>query len=309
MMFGVLKAWHPMIGVDFHIPWPPGSPAPAPARAPYFAAYVMIGTTLTSRFTPRHDTHALAWSMVRGTDIGPLIVHIGVPSITIPLEYLLSASKSHFGPTSITVTDQKGAAGNPAAALLVYANPNLNCGFPLPTPFGIVIAPTTHMVGMTWGDVIAGLLFMAWDFLIQAALNKLGAKMGDALGNVAKRVATKLGIGVMSRAAARGAARSAWKAGGKLPGQLGAYASALRAQDANRLRIIVHIASTWGPAKVGFWAGAPLGPSVSNIPGFTSGYDSGTGALGNAGYGTDMAWVGQAIDNYFNTPAVPEVGG
>lgn len=309
MMFGVLKAWHPMVGVDFHIPWPPGSPVPAPARAPYFAAFIMIGTTLTSRWTPRHNTHALASSMVRGTDIGPLIIHVGVPSITLPLEILLSGSKSHFGPTSITVSDQKGGTGNPAAALGVFVNLNLNCGFPIPTPFGLVIAPTTHMVGMTLGDLIAGLLFMTWDFLIQAALNKLGAKIGDVMGNVAKRIANKLGVGVMSRAASRAAARSAWKAGGKLPGQLGVYANALRAQDANRIRIIVQVASTWGPAKVGFWTGAPLGPSVSNVPGFTSGYDVGTGAAADAGFNTDMSGVGQAIDDYFNTPAVPEVGG
>jgi hypothetical protein len=308
MMFAVLKAWHPMIGRDFHIPWPPGSPSPLPSPAPYTTFSVMYGTGVTCRYTKTMFTSEWAPAMVRGTDIGPLIPHIGPPSITILLEILLSGSKSHFGPIGTQVSDQYGAAGNPAAALGIVINPNLNCGFPLPTPTGIVIAPTTHFVGMTLGDLVAGLLSMAFDFLIQALLNKLGAAAGNWLGKGAGAIANKFGIGVLSRAAARRAAREAWKAAGKA-GPLSAFARPLERAGLER---IVRILTVYGPAKIGFWFGAPLGPSASNlrdgqgeqhVPAI---YDRVLGKLG--GFDPEMKNVGQAVDDFFRTPEVEHVG-
>lgn len=307
MMFAVLKAWHPMIGVDYHIPWPPGSPLPLPVPSPYLTFHIMIGLGVISRYTTTAYTDGLAPSMVRGTDIGFLIPHIGIPSLTIGLEILLSGSKSHFGPLAINVTDQHGAAGNPAAALFVVANPNLNCGFPLPTPFGAVIAPTTHFVGMTLGDIVAGLLYMGWDFLVQAALNKLGSKLGDWMGKAAGTIAKKMGIGVMGRAASRLAAREAWKAAGKV-GPLGAFARAALEADAALLGKVVRIASTWGPAKAGFWIGAPLGPSISNLQSGWALYDHFNGLLGNlVHFNPEMKGVGAAVDDYVNHHLIEEI--
>ena len=51
---GVLKHWHPMVGCDWHIPWPPGSPAPAPAAAPYFTMQLMCGYLVTSQIADDH---------------------------------------------------------------------------------------------------------------------------------------------------------------------------------------------------------------------------------------------------------------
>jgi hypothetical protein len=240
-----------------------------------------------------------------------LIPHIGPPRITILLEILLSGSESHFGPISAQVSDQYGAAGNPAAALGIIVNPNLNCGFPLPTPFGFVIAPTTHFVGMTLGDLVAGMLSMAFDFLVQAALNKLGAKLGDWLGKGAGALANKFGIGVMSRAAARRAAREAWKAAGKA-GPLSPFARPLERAGLER---IVRIMTIYGPAKIGFWLGAPLGPSASNLRDgegeqvIPAGYDRILGKAGEvSGLDPEMKNVGQAVDDFYRTPEVEHVG-
>jgi hypothetical protein len=65
--------------------------------------------------------------MLRGTDIGPLIPHIGCPSLLTPLDILLSSSASYFGPSSYMV------AGAPvAAALIINVNLNLNCNWCCP---------------------------------------------------------------------------------------------------------------------------------------------------------------------------------
>jgi hypothetical protein len=211
----------------------------------------------------------------------------------------------------VQVADQYGAAGNPAAALAIVVNPNLNCGFPLPTPFGFVIAPTTHFVGMTLGDFVAGALSMAFDFLIQALLNKIGSVLGDLLGKAAGRIASKFGIGVISRAAARRAAREAWKAAGKA-GPLSAFAKPLQRAGLERM---VKIMTIYGPAKIGFWLGAPLGPSASNLRDgdgqqiVPAGYDRLLGKAGEAtGFDPEMKNVGQAVDDYFRTPEVEHVG-
>ena len=176
MKHGVLKAIHPMIGVDRHIPWPPGAPAPLPAPAPYYTMMTMLGTAATSTWTSTLFTDSLFPTMIKGTDIGPLIPHIGPPSVTLPVEIVFSASKSHFG-SSRYKTD-KGVA---AVTLLTTTNINLNCGTPVPTPSGVVLALATHRVDMSWGDVFAGVLAMGVDFLIQAALNKAGNWLGGKI--------------------------------------------------------------------------------------------------------------------------------
>ncbi|KIG16483.1 hypothetical protein DB30_04396 [Enhygromyxa salina] len=71
--------------------------------------------------------------------------------------------------------------GSPvAAAALIYVNPNLNCGA-IPTPSGRVIAPTTHLVQMSWADLLFGFLSGLLDFAIQVALSWI-------IGKISKRI-------------------------------------------------------------------------------------------------------------------------
>ena len=179
----VLRAWHMMLGRDLHIPWPPGSPAPAPAPVPYMTLAPMMGMIpmATSKMTINVFADSLSAMMVRGTDIGPLIPHVGPPSITLPIEMVTSGSKSHFGVTKWKVKDQTGAPGCVAVGVLGLTNLNLNCGTPAPTPFGLVIAPTTHLAALTLGDLISGLYMMAWDYMAQRIMYMLGNLAGDAV--------------------------------------------------------------------------------------------------------------------------------
>ena len=172
--FNVLRRCHWMIGCDWHIPHPPPIGMPLWPPSPYFVFNVMsnmLGIELTVLYTPNVLADAGQSNMCRGTDIGMLTPHIGIPSLTIFIEMLFSGSKSHFGPMSVAVPNQHGGEGNPAAALGVFVNPNLNCGFPIPTPLGFVIATNTTNVGMTFGDIMAGLYSMVVDFVFQTAIN------------------------------------------------------------------------------------------------------------------------------------------
>lgn len=201
-MHAVLKHWHPMIGIDRHIPWIPGTPAPAPAPVPYYTVMLMMGTGFTAKMAPSHNTMGWGITMLKGTDIGPLIPHIGPPSLLTPLDILFSASKSYFGPAAIK------AEGTPiAAALLVVVNPNLNCGTPLPNSVGFVLAFNTHFVGMTLGDILHGLFSAAIDWLLQAAIGWLVGKIGTMLQAWAAPYISYLGArfmpSVMSKAAAK----------------------------------------------------------------------------------------------------------
>lgn len=179
MKHGVLKAIHPMLGRDRHIPWPPGAPAPAPAPVPYITCFTMLGTAATAKRTSTLFTDSLFPTMIKGTDIGPLIPHIGPPSVTMPVEMVFSASKSHFGSSRF-----KSDEGPPAVSLGFLVNPNLNCGTPIPTPTGFVLAAATHRVDMSWGDIFSGVLNMVVDFVIQSLLNKGGNWLGGKIDKI-----------------------------------------------------------------------------------------------------------------------------
>lgn len=177
-MHFVLKHWHPMIGIDYHIPWPPGSPAPLPAPAPYQTGFLLMGLfpTIFSKPIFSHITDGYAITMEQGTDIGSMIPHFGVPSITLPVEMAFSYSKSYFG-SSRYLAENKIMA----CALLISVNPNLNCGTPLPTPTGFVLAITTHIVNMSLADILTGLFRMAVDAALQWVLSKIGGGISDRL--------------------------------------------------------------------------------------------------------------------------------
>jgi hypothetical protein len=173
-----------MVGMDYHIPWPPGSPAPAPAPVPYTTSFLLLGLAPTVFSKPifSHMTDGFAITMEKGTDIGSLIPHIGAPSLTLPVEMLTSASKSHFGASAYQAEGKVMGC-----ALLVSVNPNLNCGIPAPTPTGFVVAITTHIVTMSLADILAGLAAMCADIALQALMNKIGGALGNRLTNAIMR--------------------------------------------------------------------------------------------------------------------------
>jgi len=173
-LFAVLKHFDPMFGRDLHTMWPPGTPAPA-APVPHLCSSSMMGIgSRTTLWDQTVFTH-FGWSMQRGTDIGPLIPHFPPgPNMLIPLIWVASASKSEWGSQQYLVKNKPAAC-----ALLMVINPNLNCCDPTPLPLDIVLGITTHFVGMTLGEIIAGALAMLMDMAIAAALNFLGSALFD----------------------------------------------------------------------------------------------------------------------------------
>ena len=193
--FNVLKNWHPMFGADFHDVLPPPGTAPVVPKVPHVAiAPLLMGTTLTSNYADDVITASWGWTMIRRTDIGPVIPHIpSAPNLLIPIIILASGSKSHFA-SHQNITSK----GPMAVAVMMIVNLNLNCGGPTkmpPTPTGRVPAFTTHVSGFSWGDLAAGLIAMGIDAGVQFGLNMIfsNAKVGDALQRMSVVLSRGLG--------------------------------------------------------------------------------------------------------------------
>lgn len=215
-MFAVMKHWDIMLGVDLHQCWPPESPAPIGPK-PYFVCMLMMGTMVTAELSFTAFTFN-GWTMKRGTDIGPLIPHIGIPSLLTPLDIAFSSSASYFGPSSCCV---EGAPV--AAALFMFANPNLNCNEKCPAPTGLVLCFTTHYVGMTLLDVLFGFITMGIAVVMEVAISGLAGVAGEAaqkavIKPVCNRVAAKLASRRAARAATGRAARAATPSAPASPG-------------------------------------------------------------------------------------------
>lgn len=283
-MHAVLKHWHPMLGIDLHIPWPPGSPSPAPTAAPYRTGSVMMGTGLTASVARSHCTMGFGWTMQRGTDIGPLIPHVGAPSQTLAVEMLFSASKSHYGASAHPVE------GKPmAVALFGNVNPNLNCGIPIPTPTGFALAINTHYVGMSEADVMVGNALMMTDLVLQAVFQYVG---GRAAGWITRRLAPR----VMSRTAARQAVRAMNRS--RPPGApklgIGDGQRALQAAQRRRASRYAGVVTRGiGDGAVGGVLGGPMGA------------DLGTAGVPTPG-GVASEHAERAVRDYYESPAVEE---
>jgi hypothetical protein len=204
----VMKAWHPMIGRDLHTVWPPGSPTPGPP-APFVSSHVLLGFGAICSVATTHNSMGWGWTMQKGTDIGFLIPHFGPPSLLTPLDMIFSASKSYFG------SSRNMVEGKPiCCALFGLTNFNLNCGSPMPFSVGFVAALNTHMVSMSIGDILHGLLSFGIDFALQCALSWLIGKGADKITNriapaiLSKRAAKQLLRGTVKGNAINNAARA-----------------------------------------------------------------------------------------------------
>lgn len=199
MKCAVMKHLDLMIGVDVHEIWPPGEPAPT-GVAPFVTIMPMCGTFLTAEMSPTALTLSQQ-TMKRGTDIGPLIPHIGPPSLLTPLDILMSGSASYFGPASVCVE------GTPvAAAVLFVIGINQNCNFIGPLPTGRVLCFTTHYVGMTLLDMLYGVFTATLAFAIDTAT---GAVTTAAAKQVQKRIIQPLSKKVAAKVASKTAAKTA----------------------------------------------------------------------------------------------------
>lgn len=172
----VLNALHLVIGIDIHDTWPIGAPVPSPTPTPYIWVMFLNGLFMPSVKKGTKTRSDSFPAMQRGTDIGPLTIHNGVPSYLQPFIILGSSSVSEFGAFTVKVENLPVATAFP----LKVVTYNLNCQGsavpPLPLPSGLVAAvPATVFAGMNLGDIIASAACMAADMLVGLALSKLSS--------------------------------------------------------------------------------------------------------------------------------------
>jgi hypothetical protein len=259
----------------------------------------MFGLGATASYAPSHWSQGAGMTMTVTTDIGPGIPHFGVPSLTLPLVILFSASKSYFGPAA------HQAEGKPiAVALVINLNPNLNCSEPVPLPFGSVIALNTHYVGMTFADFLGGLCEGISDFLIQAVLQFIGDRAGGRLTNW-------LNNRFFQRIFQNNILTELFRTRGDYG--LAAANAGLRAAMALEQRLLGHnVAGSAFATVLGFFVGGPMGVDAGTLGGPTA-----VGAVQEHGLGlgenspSTGRRIGEAlggpIDDYLNSPD-PNIG-
>jgi hypothetical protein len=222
------------------------------------------------------------------TDVGPMIPHVGAPSVTLPIEMIFSASKSYFGPAS---TETQGE--RIGAAVLGLVNLNLDCGLPCPTPTGVVIAFVSVYTDMSPADVLYGWNAMAIDWCVQTVLNAIGNQLGNMAAPYLGYLLGRLAPQVMSKAAAKALLRSEGGVAGNMINQ--AARDLVQSQS--------RAASTYFralPARMGnisnalsnFFVGGPMGADGSDV-----------------GLSTPGGAAGNAAQNYLNGGGTEEHGG
>ncbi|MCA9663432.1 MAG: hypothetical protein KC486_34195 [Myxococcales bacterium] len=164
MICCVIANHHPMLGVDLHDSFPAFISPPLPRGPHLVGAMVHWGPWWMAGAKEAADVLMPPGRMMSSIfDIGMLIPHVPLcANVYFWLYILTSSSQAHFGVASV-----RTSKGPIAAALMLYANPQLQCEGPLtmppaPTaPTAMVLAPNTVVAGMTIGDVIAGFVTMA----------------------------------------------------------------------------------------------------------------------------------------------------
>jgi hypothetical protein len=317
MQHGVLKHWHPMIGRDKHIPWFPGAPAPSPTPLPYVTFMTLHGFGLTCKEDREHFTDYLGFTMLKGTDIGPLIPHFGPLSLLTPLDYVFSYSKSHFSTSRYQDHDQ------PIAVSLCWlVNPNLNCGTPIPSFTGFAVALTSHRVDMDWQDVFAGMAAMAVDAAILWGIGWLGGKVVGPLvaswisGKVMPRALAWLQarLAIHSRAWARAMQEQLAKEGAIDIAHLDRVAADKAAQFLNEG------GKALGDKAFSFLLGGPAGLDYAPLTGLPTGGGTASGLASDAAesgaaytaaaveawYDGQQEIHDEPVDDYLNDPDVEE---
>lgn len=308
-MHAALKHYHLMVSLppDLHDTVPPVMPPPPPTPTPYWAGYLLSGSAgyIVGTVKLAEDVHhdSMGYTMLRGTDIGPLIPHVGAPNILLPLVLAMSGSKSHFACSTVVSRD-----GPVACALAFIVNPNLNCAGPSTSPFprpnGIVIAfYGTTFEGMTWGDLFAGALSMAFDCLVEGLINKFfGCKRVTGwFDRVGSRLFSRLAVRMFGRGHIPSMLKWFGSGQGSLwGGNLAVWISRATGSGVARTGNLISngILRSTLPYAAGVLFGSPVGAAVPWSP---AGYWLGRGH--DAGYDSTR----NAVNNYLSSPNVDDM--
>lgn len=181
MHLPVLKQHDVMVGIDIHEAIVP--PSPTPIKLPHAVCaqidWVKDGKDL------HHSVLIQGKAAVSQLhDIGHWIPHV-CPNLLLP--FIIGFSSSHVLLASSTVLVE----GKPMAAG-PFVTPVLNCGEPVPLPFGFILNTSTVRINITWSDLLRaiayGLVIMAISFIAWAIGNGLGKLLGKGIKSLTTKI-------------------------------------------------------------------------------------------------------------------------
>lgn len=188
MKLPVLKGLDPMLGCDVH---PTGLPLP-PIGPHVVTAFLKWGPwghiPFLANACTKIRTHGDNPTILKGHDIGLGIPHVPIgPFVLALLWSAISGSKCEFGVSSVRM--KQGINEGPVA---VNFGPTLNCAGPFPVaPTGAVVSSSTHLAGLTGGDIRRGILTMVLDTAL-ACVIACGWGWRGASGDFAERITSIL---------------------------------------------------------------------------------------------------------------------
>jgi hypothetical protein len=209
MPFVAYRTWHPFAGFSFHdgLIFPP-PPAVSVNKLPCIDFSLLHTTGLQSLPSRGHGSErgpvlapGGAYLIGRGSDAGFVVPHVSIPinNLLLPLVIILGESKSLFGSSSVRLpcwsvlggTDECDTACVFPVPWLPLVGLNLACSddFPLPTDF--VFAPSTILVGMSWLDLLGGVIDLALEYAVAGLMVGFGKGAGQISETMSKRAAAK----------------------------------------------------------------------------------------------------------------------
>lgn len=162
---------------------PPAVPAPVTVPAVEMIATMMwtAGFALGKNKFTNNVLHKGVFIMQEGHDIGPLIPDVTIPPANVWYVKMWPLSKREVKFSASTV---KMSGKSTGCTTIVPPFVMICCGEPISIPFGYsVICPlNTVRVGMTWGDIFAGVASIAVSVALDIIFNKIGDKLTARYG-------------------------------------------------------------------------------------------------------------------------------
>ena len=186
---------HGYIGIGSHKALFP--PSVVPAMAPHIAVDTLLGLTLKAKYSKTVFGPFGIQFIGKGNNSGYVVPHFSIPPPNVLLVAIIpfGGSKPMFSASTVNI-DVDGTATPMACACFPVVPLSLNqaCNDPCNYPSDIVISPNNVMVGMTLGDILAGLIGTAVDCVISGVASYIGGKVGGRLvraiaGPIASRMA------------------------------------------------------------------------------------------------------------------------
>ena len=164
----------PMMSVHDFAPIPPAlapPPSPAmPAIEPPVPVMWAPGFGLQQNKLTTTVYHKFMWLMLDGHDCGYMIPHVSIPpaNLKTPLHIMFSSRKVMFSASTVK------ANGTPVGCAQLLLFPMMTCAQPasIPTSYPLMNLLNTVTVGMTPGDIIAGVIGIVVSVVADALINR-----------------------------------------------------------------------------------------------------------------------------------------